>query len=136
MKKVFLIDDDDDDRLLFQDAIEIINSSIECDTAINGKVAFDKLHDSQTLPDIIFLDLNMPFMNGFDFLLQIKKEEQFNKIPIGIFTTSNYIRDREVTKVSGANFFLSKPTDFNLLCEKLEHIITTDFSTVEYINID
>jgi CheY-like chemotaxis protein len=135
MNKIFLIDDDEDDQLMFKEVIESINPTLHCDTATNGKIALDKLKVIATLPDIIFLDLNMPVMNGFDFLIQIKKENALSKIPVCIFTTSNILRDKEVTKEFGAQLFLTKPNDFQVLRKKLQQIISTDFSTEEYISI-
>lgn len=133
MNRIFLIDDDEDDHIFFKDVIESINPTFRFDIAINGKIALDKLKNSTSLPDIIFLDLNMPIMNGFDFLIQIKKENALSKIPVGIFTTSNIVRDIELTKEFGARFFLTKPTDFQILRKKLQQILSTDFSTEEYI---
>lgn len=135
MNKVFLIDDDEDDQFFFKDAIELINPVLQCDTATNGKIALDKLKLSTSLPDIIFVDLNMPVMNGFDFLIQINKEKVLNKIPVGIFTTSNIVRDKELAKEFGARFFLTKPADFQILCKKIRQILSVDFSTVEYLSI-
>ncbi len=94
MNKLFLIDDDLDDQFFFKEVIESINQTLHCDTATNGKIALDKLKVSASLPDIIFLDLNMPVINGFDFLIQIKKENALSKIPVCIFTTSNNLRDK------------------------------------------
>lgn len=133
MNRIFLIDDDEDDQIFFKDVIESINPALRFDIAINGKMALDKLKNSTSLPDIIFLDLNMPIMNGFEFLIQIKKENALSKIPVGIFTTSNIVRDIELTKEFGARFFLTKPTDFQILRKKLQQILSTDFSTEEYI---
>ncbi len=133
MNRILLVDDDEDDRLFFIEAIELINPSLQCYTAINGKIALEKLKGDFYLPDLIFLDLNMPFMNGFDFLRQIKKEKLLSKIPVGITSTSNIIHDRELSKELGANFFLTKPNDFEVLREKLKQILTLDFSTVEYL---
>ncbi len=135
MNKIFLIDDDEDDQFMFKEVIESINPTLHCDTATNGKIALDKLKVSASLPDIIFLDLNMPIMNGFDFLIQIKKENQLNKIPIVIFTTSINLRDKELSNEFGAQFFLTKPNDFHVLRKKLQQILSTDFSTDEYISI-
>ncbi len=135
MNEILLVDDDVDDQLFFKEAIELINPSLHCDTATNGKIALDKLKVSTSLPDIIFLDLNTPVMNGFDFLIQIKKENQLNKIPICIFTTSNILRDQELTKEFGAQFFLTKPNDFQVLRKKLQQILSADFSNDEYISI-
>jgi len=73
MNKIFLFDDDEDDQLLFMQTIESTNPVLQYDTAANGNIALDKLKRSPSLPDIIFLYLNMPVMNGFEFLIQIKK---------------------------------------------------------------
>jgi len=135
MNKIFLIDDDEDDQLLFKQAIESINPLLQYDTATNGKIALDKLKSSPSLPDIIFLDLNMPVMNGFEFLIQIKKENALSKIPVGIFTTSDVLRDKELTKEFGAQFFLTKPNDFQVLRKKLQQILSADFLSEEYMSV-
>jgi len=136
MNKLLLIDDDEDDHFFFKDSIESINPTLHCETATNGKIALNKLKASASLPDLIFLDLNMPVMNGFEFLTQFKKENALNKVPVGIFTTSNSIRDKELAKDLGAIFFLTKPNDLKILQKKLRQILSADFSTGEYIVID
>ncbi|MEO6669573.1 MAG: response regulator [Ferruginibacter sp.] len=127
MSKIFLIDDDLDDQLMFKEVIESINPTLHCETATNGKAALDKLKLSLPLPDMIFLDLNMPIMNGYDFLIQIKKETLFNKIPVCIFSTSNISRDKELTKEFGAFYFLTKPNDFQVLRTELQQILSANF---------
>ena len=67
-------------------------------------------------------------MNGFDFLVQIKKENALSKIPVGIFTTSNIIRDGKLTKELGARFFVIKPINFQIICKKLQQILISDSS--------
>jgi CheY-like chemotaxis protein len=135
MNKILLIDDDEDDQFMFKEVIESINPTLQCETATNGKIALDKLKVSASLPDIIFLDLNMPVMNGLEFLIQIKKEKVLSKIPVCIFTTSSILRDKELIKEFGAQFFLTKPNDFQVLRKKLQQILSADFSTDEYISI-
>ncbi|MEO6000077.1 MAG: response regulator [Chitinophagaceae bacterium] len=134
MNKIFLIDDDEDDQVIFKKALKLIDPLLQCDTATNGKIALDKLNATTSLPDIIFLDLNMPIMNGFEFLIQIRKEVGLNRIPIGIFTTSNILRDVELAKELGGRFFLTKPNDFQVLLKKLQQILSAEFSTNEYIS--
>lgn len=58
----------------------------------------------------------MPVMNGFDFLIQIKKENHLDKIPLDIFTTSNNLRDKEMANKFGAQFFLTKPNQTTSTC--------------------
>ena len=134
MNKIFLIDDDEDDQLIFKEVIDSINSTLYIVTATNGKIALDKLKASDSLPDIIFLDLNMPVMNGYEFLVRIKKEVQLSKIPVCILTTSNIRREKELSKEFGAKCFLTKPNDFKMLRKQLCQILSTNFSTDEYIS--
>jgi len=135
MNRIFLIDDDEDDQLFFSEALKLINPSLQYDSAANGKIALDKLTSIDRLPDLIFLDLNMPVMNGYEFLKQAMNNLHINKIPIGIFTTSNILSDIERAKELGAKFFFTKPNDFNVLCDKLEKILTEDFNTEGFIAI-
>jgi CheY-like chemotaxis protein len=109
---------------------------VQCETAPNGKIGLHKLKTSATLPDIIFLDLNMPVMNGFEFLQQIKNEKHLLNIPVGIFTTSNMMDDMERTKELGARFFITKPDEFNALCAKLQEVLNADFSTQKFAAIE
>ncbi len=135
MNRILLIDDDLDDQFFFKEVIESINPALNCETASNGKIALDELKVSASLPDIIFLDLNMPVMNGFDFLVEIKKEDKLTKIPVGIISTSNIMSEKEFAIELGARFFITKPNDFNIFRKKLQHILSADISTDEYISI-
>jgi CheY-like chemotaxis protein len=126
-KRIFLVDDDEDDQLFFTDALKEIDPDIQCSVARNGKDAIKILQELNQLPDVIFLDLNMPFMNGFECLKVLKTEIKLSQIPIVIFTTSNDPRDVQLTHRLGAEVFLSKPNDFNQLKLKLEHILKINF---------
>jgi CheY-like chemotaxis protein len=123
-KNIFLVDDDVDDQLFFTDALKEIDSTILCSIANNGKEALEQLKSLSSLPEILFLDLNMPFMNGYECLSQLKNETRLSKIPVVIFTTSNDPKDAEITHQLGAEVFLSKPNEFTLLREKLEKILS------------
>ncbi len=126
-RRIFLVDDDEDDQLFFTDALKEIDSGIQCSVAKNGKEAIKILKELNELPDVIFLDLNMPFMNGFECLKVLKTEIKLSIIPIVIFTTSNDPRDVQLTHRLGAEVFLSKPNDFNQLKQKLEQILKINF---------
>jgi CheY-like chemotaxis protein len=131
-KRILLVDDDIDDQVYFMDAISEINPSIECKIANNGLEAMQEL---QILPafDFIFLDLNMPIMNGFECLSSLKAEEQFRKIPVVIFTTSKNSLDIERTKELGADLFFTKPTNFNTLCNKLKQIFEPGSTATSFV---
>src|SRR5258706_9210858 len=128
--KILLIDDDADDQFIFIDALNEIATGIECVTVNNGLEALDYLKTIVQNPSLIFLDLNMPIMNGFECLQRIKKENRFKAIPVIIFTTSNNPVDEKHTKELGAEIFFTKTPNFKLLKQKLLDILKTDFSRI------
>jgi CheY-like chemotaxis protein len=125
-KNILLVDDDADDQFIFKDALSEINEQVQCITASNGLEALEILNSCNPRPTLIFLDLNMPLMNGFECLEQI--QEKFKEIPVVIFTTSDNPSDRRRTKEAGAKFFFTKTSDFKLLKNKIIEILDMDFS--------
>ena len=89
--------------------------------AKNGKVGDKKAKEKR--PDLIFTDLNMPKMNGYECLNAIKKENKFSHIPIIIFTTSKFEAERIHSMNMDSTFFLSKPGDYALLKAELTKIL-------------
>ena len=136
---ILMVDDDEDDQMLFKEALKQVNTSVRCDTAMNGADALQKLK-SVPPPDMIFLDLNMPIMNGFECLKALKKEQFYQDIPVIIFTTANDSATIEKSKKLGATAFFHKPIDFDLLLTKLRQIVGSippasrpPFSTPDFI---
>jgi CheY-like chemotaxis protein len=126
--KILLIDDDKDDQLFFVDALGEIAAHLGCTIANNGMEGLEYLHSPAPLPAIIFLDLNMPYMNGFECLSAIKSDSSYTDIPVIIFTTSNNARDCEKSLQMGAATFMTKPCDFGELKENIQHILQSHFS--------
>ena len=124
-KKILLVDDDKDDQLFFVEALKELQPSLACGIANNGVEAIEHLEKVPPPPILIFLDLNMPLMNGFECLEQLKKANDYKEIPVIIFTTSNHPVDMERTISMGAKVFLTKPPDFNVLKNKLHNILQT-----------
>jgi CheY-like chemotaxis protein len=124
MRSLLLIDDDDDDRTLFKEAIGVLDKSIQCWTAVDGQSALDILmFDLVVQPDVIFLDLNMPKMNGLEFLKNIKNNRSFKSIPVIIYSTSSNPEDMRKTRELGAADFVTKPSDFDELYQKLISVL-------------
>src|SRR6187399_1378011 len=117
-KNIFIADDDEDDRYLFSNALREIDDSIKCEFAIDGKNALTILKNVSQLPDVLFLDLNMPILNGLECLRKLKNDIRLNQLPVVIFTTSQNPEDIEITYRLGANVFFSKPSDYSELKEK------------------
>jgi CheY-like chemotaxis protein len=121
--KILLVDDDADDQLLFLDAIHAIDQSLECDVANNGLEAISQLSEMPSSPGVIFLDLNMPKMNGYECLEKIKSSTTFSQIPVIIFTTTTNPKEAERTRNMGASRFLTKTSDFKKLKSQLNEIL-------------
>ena len=119
---IFLIDDDIDDQTIFALALEELVPSCHCVTAKDGIEALEKLRGGHVKPDFIFLDLNMPRMNGKQCLNEIKKESHLGKIPVVIYTTSSESRDKEQLLSMGASAFVTKPPVMQELLASLKEV--------------
>ena len=123
-RKFLVVDDDADDAELFAEAVGSVDPSVACMNASHGKEALDKLvRDENEKPDIIFLDINMPVMNGWQFLSKIKESPTLKAIPIIMYSTSSKATDISTAKSSGALCFFTKPTSFMILKKILRIVI-------------
>lgn len=124
-KSVLFIDDDEDDKLVFGHALSAIDKSILYMTASDGHEALKILqNDLVILPDLIFMDLNMPKMDGFTCLDRIKKDKELKEIPVLILSTSTNPKDMEKAKSLGAKTFITKPSTYTGLIETLKTSFT------------
>jgi CheY-like chemotaxis protein len=106
---VLLIDDDEDDRYFFLEALGSAHPDIKCTTAVNGQDGLEALEAQKVRPDVIFLDLNMPLMNGQQFLREIRSRTKFTGIPIVILSTSSDQGAIDEAMSLGAKAFITKP---------------------------
>jgi CheY-like chemotaxis protein len=125
--RILLVEDDIDDQAFFGMAVRALNPDLKCVTVNNGVEALEEIERSQ--PDVIFLDLNMPRMNGFDFLEAYRKSN--SDVPVVILTTSNDDRDIRKAGEMGAQAFITKPADFNRLKRVLSDVLASDISTAD-----
>lgn len=122
--KLLLIDDDIDDRELFCEAIQALGGVLICYAEPNCRRAFENL-DKKNMehPEVIFLDINMPIMNGWECLRALKSHQAYKHIPVVMYSTSAEVEDVNKARKLGALCFLKKPTSFNGLKESLEVIV-------------
>jgi len=118
-KHIILIDDDDDDQFIFLAALKIVAPECECRIMNNGFDALRDLRAYRDKTDMIFLDLNMPIMNGFEFLAILKKDPLLSLIPVTIYSTSNNPLDIKRVKALGAVQFISKTSEIETLVTEL-----------------
>lgn len=108
----FLIDDDEEDTMIFRDMVEECGTLIHLTTAESGKEALEMLRRPDTdQPDVIFLDLNMPGMDGKECLKELKQDPGLVTVPVIMYTTSSHSKDIEDTLQAGAIGFVTKPSD-------------------------
>ncbi|WP_185965588.1 response regulator [Flavobacterium zepuense] len=126
--KILLIDDDSDDRLFFRDAIEKISTgNVSCITLDDGHILVSTLaQSSDGRPDIIFTDINMPRMSGWEVLAMLKGHDTYKDIPVIMYSTSKHTEEITKAKELGALCFFNKPQDFrdlqNALTEVVKHL--------------
>lgn len=124
--QILLADDDATDRQLFKQAFDELNRKIILQIVNDGEQLMTYLTRKITvLPQLIFLDLNMPLKNGITCLKEIKAIENLKDIPVAIYSTSTSEKDKRETFIHGANIYIQKPDDFNILKQLLEKVITT-----------
>jgi CheY-like chemotaxis protein len=123
LKTILLIDDDEDDQEIFLAALERKSKAVSFTGEKNARTALDKLAQGLLNPDMIFLDLNMPVMNGIQFLGEIKTRERIKNIPIIVFSTTSQSKFIKETSELGASGFITKPDNLEDLAELLSKYI-------------
>lgn len=127
--KIILVDDDEDDCFLFQDAIEEMGSQISLATVNTCEELMHMLHlPNRKLPDIIFLDLNMPGQNGKECLEEIRKHQNLKHIPVAIYSTSDSEKDIAETFQKGANLYIQKPREFNKIKKVINEVANMNWA--------
>ena len=125
---IILADDDEDDKLLAQDAMEAAGSSYQCHTVSDGQELLDYLrcegnYNNNTiseLPSVILLDLNMPILDGRETLRLLKLEPYLANIPVIILSTSAAEEDINEGYALGASSYMVKPNDFDSLVDMMK----------------
>lgn len=135
---IMLADDDEDDRLFFKEAFDEVKVEHSITTFIDGVQLMNHLMQAENpLPDIIFLDLNMPRKSGIECLREIRADNRLKEITVAIYSTSSSEQDIEDTFVSGANVYIRKPNDFTMLKKVLSDVVLINWQYItEGVNKD
>jgi CheY-like chemotaxis protein len=124
-RHILLADDDKDDLGLFGEILEELPFAIELTVVHNGEQLMQFLNEKKDkLPDVLFLDLNMPRKNGFDCLTELKKDEKLKMLPVIIFTTSNEPSVINLLYKTGAHYYIRKPNNVVQLKVLIELALT------------
>lgn len=127
---IFLADDDIDDIQFFEEALGSVIEYYEFQYFKNGTELIKYLSNTNnSKPDILFLDLNMPLMGGFEALRTIKEELGLKQTMVSMYTTSSDEVHVSRAFVGGANMFVTKPNDFSKLKKLLHKVLV---SSIEF----
>lgn len=123
--QLLLADDDEDDCLFFEEALSEMPLSVHLTTVNDGEQLMQHLATTiEELPNVVFLDLNMPRKNGFECLTEIKRDEKLKALPVVIYSTSF---DPEMVNLlfnNGAHFYIRKPSEFSKLKQVIQNALT------------
>lgn len=130
-KIIYLADDDEDDRILFLDAVEELDLPLYVVQTTDGNELLDALHKADQLPDIIFLDINMPCKNGFECLKEIRNAYgDLKKVKIIMLSTSSSLIHIKISYKLGADFYAVKPGSYQGLKDLLGKVFS-DFKSLK-----
>ena len=127
LETIWLADDDADGRLVFEIAIKEVSPQAYLHTVDDGLQLLNQLKSCQTLPYLLFLDLNMPCKNGKECLAEIREQKQFETLPIIVYSSSDHINDVNHAYGLGANLFVKKPGKYGDMVDLLKEVLTLNW---------
>lgn len=128
--RVLVAEDDEDDKIFISDAFNQLKMLNNVNFVENGEELINHLNSSDPLPDLIFLDLNMPVVNGIQALKIIKKDKILRKIPVVVLTTSKNDKDICKSYEIGINAYIVKPFTFEDLLRVIRETTNYYFQIV------
>jgi CheY-like chemotaxis protein len=126
VKSIFLAEDDDDDVVIFNEILSDITKDIKVIVAINGIELMNLLQEATVLPELIFLDLNMPLKNGFQCLEEIKNNDDWKDIRMIVCSTSAQPQQVEKAYKQGADLYLQKLPSYTDFKQAIENCLKTE----------
>jgi len=122
---ILLVDDDEEDQEIFHDALKEIDPLIQCSFANDGEEAMSLLGGAAVVkPDLMFIDMNMPKLNGKQVLLELKNSGSLDGIPVVMYSTFFGPKDIDEITALGAVHYMVKATKFSELCNALRDILS------------
>ncbi len=122
-QKVLIIDDSQDDILITKRILSKISPQTRAEAVLSGHAGLEFLKDGKELPGLIFLDLKMPGMSGFDTLREIRADEKLKDIPVIVVTSSALESDMKEAYASGADSFIHKAFDIDQFSEDIKNVL-------------
>jgi CheY-like chemotaxis protein len=126
---IILAEDDVDDQNIFQIALQEVDPSIQTQFVFNGKELLHLLQTSK--PDLLFLDLDMPYKNGLECLMEMKSDPQLEKIPVIVFSSTTKPSNIQTAYEMGAHLFFIKPPIYSDYLSSIKAIFKLNWNNPE-----
>jgi len=126
---ILYADDDADDREIFCEAIKEINPAIKVVLGKDGEETLKILSVQKELPQVIFLDINMPKMDGIECLINLKSDDLLKGIPVIVYSTTSNENDQKKIALLGASDFILKGNSFESVKESLDKILASHYGS-------
>lgn len=120
---IFYTDDDQDDLEFFKEIVDIIDSKYTVVTQNSAEALLHALDNPPPTPYVVFLDINMPGINGLEILRRMRQSEKHSKMPVVIFSTSSDETTIEKSRSLGASYYLPKSGVFDQLRKSIQHTL-------------
>lgn len=120
---ILLVDDDEDDCELFIAAIASLNKNIITTISNNSLEALNNLKTATVLPDFIFLDMQMPYLSGAEFIQQLRQIPELNKIQVVVYSSHSQDTLKKLTNEFDSVKIFTKPNNFQELVRTLDNLI-------------
>lgn len=125
---IFYTDDDSDDKEIFKEIINEIHPDSSIEFQSDGLELLNRLKEINYKPDILFLDINMPYTDGFQVLSEIRQDSAIKDLPVVILSTSNDADAIAKAKDSGANLYICKPNSYSKLKDILAGLLSLNWT--------
>lgn len=126
INNILLAEDDIDDQNIFQLALQEVDSAIDIQFVSNGKELLQLL--TTTNPDILFLDLEMPYKNGLECLVEIRSNKNFETLPVIVFSSTTKPSNVQTAYEMGANLFFIKPAVYSEYLSSIKALLKLDWN--------
>lgn len=123
--QILLADDDQDDCLFFREALSELPLAVHLTTVYDGEELLQLLNkQGEPLPDVLFLDLNMPRKSGYECLAEIKRDQTLKQLPVVILSTSFEKEMADLLHQIGAHYCIRKPASITQLKQVIQQALT------------
>lgn len=122
-RNILLIDDDIDDADMFIEAINSLDENVTCLAETNPVKALEFLKSTKILPDLIFLDYNMPVLNGSEFIEKMRGDDKLKSIAVIVYSSYSQNAAAQLSIINDTERYISKPNSFTELTALLRNIL-------------